>query len=91
MPALPSDCDSITALITPYASTPPPLTILTLLQSPQDIPLAPPSTLLEPPPPSSSSLPLTMLTLVLILSANYHPYTLAVSSHHASDTAPTPA
>ncbi|MBW0491098.1 hypothetical protein O181_030813 [Austropuccinia psidii MF-1] len=44
------------------ASSSPPLTILTLLRCPQDIPLMPPSTLLMPPP------------TCLILSAAYHPY-----------------
>ncbi|MBW0467331.1 hypothetical protein O181_007046 [Austropuccinia psidii MF-1] len=36
-------CHPISALTTHYASTPPPLTILTLLQCPQDMPLMPPS------------------------------------------------
>ncbi|MBW0538359.1 hypothetical protein O181_078074 [Austropuccinia psidii MF-1] len=40
----------ISALITPYASTPLPLTILTLPWSPQDIHPMPPSTLFMPHP-----------------------------------------
>ncbi|MBW0521596.1 hypothetical protein O181_061311 [Austropuccinia psidii MF-1] len=63
----------------PYASTPPPLTILTLLQCPQDMPPMPASTLLTTSP------------TCLILSADYHPYALAVSSRHASNAGPTPA
>ncbi|MBW0542337.1 hypothetical protein O181_082052 [Austropuccinia psidii MF-1] len=65
----------ISALITPYTSTPPPLTIHMLPQFPQDIPPMPPSTLLIPSPTR------------LILFAIYHPYTLAVSSRHASAAA----
>ncbi|MBW0591062.1 hypothetical protein O181_130777 [Austropuccinia psidii MF-1] len=48
----------ISSLTTPYASAPPPLTILMLPQRPQDMPLMPPSTPLTPNP----------------LSAAYHPY-----------------
>ncbi|MBW0473625.1 hypothetical protein O181_013340 [Austropuccinia psidii MF-1] len=40
----------ISALTTPYASTPPPLTILTLPWHPQDMPPTLPSTLLMPNP-----------------------------------------
>ncbi|MBW0487710.1 hypothetical protein O181_027425 [Austropuccinia psidii MF-1] len=54
IPAPPCICDSktapISALITPYASTPPLLTILILPQHPQDIPPTRPSTLLTPHP-----------------------------------------
>ncbi|MBW0500344.1 hypothetical protein O181_040059 [Austropuccinia psidii MF-1] len=53
----------ISTLTTPYASTPPPLTILTLQQSPQDMPPTLPSTPLTPPPTHP------------ILPAAYHPYT----------------
>ncbi|MBW0558269.1 hypothetical protein O181_097984 [Austropuccinia psidii MF-1] len=62
--------------ITPYASTPAPLTIHTLPWNPQDIPPTPPSTLLMPPHAR------------LILFTNYHPYALSVSSQHAFNAAP---
>ncbi|MBW0560685.1 hypothetical protein O181_100400 [Austropuccinia psidii MF-1] len=48
-----------------------------LLQRPQDMPPMCPSTLLMPSPTR------------LILSADDHPYTLTVSSQHASNAAPT--
>ncbi|MBW0576637.1 hypothetical protein O181_116352 [Austropuccinia psidii MF-1] len=55
----------ISALTTPYASTPPPLTIFMLLQRPQDETTMPPSPLL------------TLLHPRLIFSLAYNPYTPA--------------
>ncbi|MBW0573024.1 hypothetical protein O181_112739 [Austropuccinia psidii MF-1] len=55
--AVPSRNASDTPLTTPALSAPP-LTVLTLLRCPQDMPLMPPSTPLRPNP----------------LSAAYHPY-----------------
>ncbi|MBW0564726.1 hypothetical protein O181_104441 [Austropuccinia psidii MF-1] len=54
----------ITALTTPYASTPLPLTIFTLLQRPQDETMMLPSPLLTLLHPASYSPWLTILTLL---------------------------
>ncbi|MBW0497213.1 hypothetical protein O181_036928 [Austropuccinia psidii MF-1] len=56
------------------ASYSPWLTIFTLLQGPQVMPLMPPSPPLTPP------------CTPIILSAAYHPYACGVPSQHASDT-----
>ncbi|MBW0549860.1 hypothetical protein O181_089575 [Austropuccinia psidii MF-1] len=69
----------ISALTTPYASTPQPLNLLTLRWCPQDMPLTPPLPLLMPSPTH------------LILSDPYHPYAHIVPSQHSSDPALTPA
>ncbi|MBW0554719.1 hypothetical protein O181_094434, partial [Austropuccinia psidii MF-1] len=81
-PAPPSRCDSNTALNTPYASTPPLLTVLMLPWCPQDIPPMPLSTLLMPRPTR------------LMLSAAYHAYAchayapVVCSRRHSNYTPP---
>ncbi|MBW0562613.1 hypothetical protein O181_102328 [Austropuccinia psidii MF-1] len=83
--------------IPPYSSSSLPLTMLTLAWCPPDMPptLPPISALITPytstPPPRPQDIPPTPSPTHLILFTNYHPYTLAVSSLHASDAAPTPA
>ncbi|MBW0551024.1 hypothetical protein O181_090739 [Austropuccinia psidii MF-1] len=61
-PAAPSQCDSNVALTTHYASTPPPLTILTLPRHPQ----------VKAPNPETYLCAHTSLSL--FFSATYHPY-----------------
>ncbi|MBW0493514.1 hypothetical protein O181_033229 [Austropuccinia psidii MF-1] len=73
----------ISALIAPYTSTPPPLTILMLLRRPKDIPPMLPSTLVTPHPlcrlpclPSHSALP-PFLQCRPSISAPTNPYASA--------------
>ncbi|MBW0483690.1 hypothetical protein O181_023405 [Austropuccinia psidii MF-1] len=71
-------CPPISALTTPYASIPLPLTIFTLLQGPQD---------------ETTILPSPLLMLLhprLIFSLAYNPYTLEGPSSYSSDTDLTP-
>ncbi|MBW0506219.1 hypothetical protein O181_045934 [Austropuccinia psidii MF-1] len=68
----------ISALTTPYASTPPLLTIFMLLQHPQDETTMRPSPLLKLPHPC------------LIFSLSYNPYASAGPSCYASKTALIP-
>ncbi|MBW0534705.1 hypothetical protein O181_074420 [Austropuccinia psidii MF-1] len=81
----------------------PPLTMLMLAWCPPNMPpllphISPHHSLCFHTPathnPYAPVAPSTLLmpsTTCLILFANYHPYTLVVSSPHASNTAPTPA
>ncbi|MBW0531865.1 hypothetical protein O181_071580 [Austropuccinia psidii MF-1] len=64
----------ISALTTPYASTPLPLAILMLPRNPQDMPPTPPSTLLMPPHPHH--LPYSRLRISPIVYSGLLAYTM---------------